>query len=76
MKVMTGVVIGRQAAKTAVVRIDRPWRHPVYQKTVKRSQKYLVHDPEGKAKLGQVAIIREIRPVSKRKNWQIEAIKP
>lgn len=71
MKTITGVVIGSKAEKTAVVEVDRPWRHPIYQKTVKRSKKYLVHDPEGKAQTGQVVVIKEIRPVSKRKHWQI-----
>lgn len=71
MKTITGVVIGSKAGKTAVVEINRPWRHPIYQKTVKRSKKYLVHDPQGKAQVGQVVVIQEIRPVSKRKHWQI-----
>lgn len=71
MKTITGVVIGSKAGKTAVVEVDRSWRHPIYQKTVKRSKKYLVHDPQGKAQAGQVVVIQEIRPVSKRKHWQI-----
>ena len=75
MKTITGVVIGSKGGKTAVVEVDRPWRHPIYQKTVKRSKKYLVHDPEGKAQAGQVVVIKEIRPMSKHKHWQIGEIK-
>ena len=75
MKSVTGVVTSTKMTKTAVVKVDRAWKHPVYQKTVKRSKKYLVHDPEGKAEMGKVAVIQEIRPMSRRKRWQLVEVR-
>jgi len=70
MKQLTGVVIGTKMAKTAVVRVDRSFRHPMYLKIVKRSKNYLVHDEKGVG-VGDKVTIKETRPLSKRKRWII-----
>lgn len=70
MKKLTGQVIGVKTAKTAVVSIERFWQHPLYQKRIKRSKKYLVDDQIG-VKAGDRVMIQECRPISKRKRWQI-----
>ncbi len=70
MKQLTGVVIGTKMAKTAVVRADRSFRHPMYLKIVKRSKNYLAHDEKG-VKAGEKVTIRETRPLSRRKRWII-----
>lgn len=70
MKSVTGVVISTKMQKTAVVRVDRQWRHPLYQKTVKRSKTYLVHDETG-VKEGDIVTMVETRPLSRRKHWRI-----
>ena len=75
MKTLTGIVLSTKMTKTAVVKVESQWRHPVYQKTVKRSKKYLVDNPEGKAHEGETITIREVGPISKRKNWVIVEIK-
>ena len=59
MKKLKGIVVRQTMDKTAVVRVDRDWRHPIYHKTVKRSKKYLVHDPEGKAQVNKKIVIAE-----------------
>ncbi|OGD63831.1 30S ribosomal protein S17 [Candidatus Beckwithbacteria bacterium RBG_13_42_9] len=56
--------------KTATVKVDTMWQHPVYKKRVKRSKKYLVHDELG-VRVGQTVRFGEIRPISKRKRWRI-----
>ena len=70
MKKLTGIVVSTKMKNLAVVRVDRRQRHPFYQKTVKRSQRYLVHDEAG-VKEGDVVTIVECRPLSRRKRWKI-----
>lgn len=70
MKELTGVVISAKMAKTVVVRVGRSFRHPMYLKTVKRSKNYLTRNEVG-AKVGQTVVIRESRPLSRRKRWVI-----
>lgn len=70
MKTLQGIVTSAKMKKTVVVRVDRQWRHPLYQKTVKRSKKYVVHDETG-AKEGDVVTIVETRPMSRQKKWRI-----
>ena len=45
--------------------------HPVMGKTVRRSKKYHAHD-EGKShKTGDIVRIRECKPISKLKRWEV-----
>jgi small subunit ribosomal protein S17 len=70
---MIGTVIGTNTAKTVVVRVDRTVRHPLYNKVVHRSEKFLAHDERGCQKGDQVQIV-ESRPISRRKRWVVENV--
>lgn len=70
MREMIGEVIGTKMPKTATVKVERLWRHPIYRKTVKRTKKYLTHDELG-VQPGDRVRIRESRPRSRRKRWII-----
>jgi len=70
---MTGVVTRARLEKTVSVRIDQSFRHPLYQKVVRKSKEYLVHDEQGCRPGDQVRIV-ESRPISKRKRWAVEVI--
>jgi small subunit ribosomal protein S17 len=70
MKNMMGIVVSNKMQKTVVVIVERPWKHPVYQKIIRKVKKYLVHD-EINCNIGDQVIIEEIRPISKRKHWKI-----
>jgi len=70
MKILTGVVVNAKMEKSATVRVDRMWRHPIYKKMIKRSKKFLVH-AENPVKAGQIVKISEIKPMSRRKKWRI-----
>ncbi|MHA1113232.1 MAG: 30S ribosomal protein S17 [Alphaproteobacteria bacterium] len=72
-RVLNGTVVSDAAEKTVVVRVDRRVQHPVYKKVIKRSKKYAAHDPENAARVGDRVRIRECRPISKRKSWEIVA---
>ncbi len=72
-RVLLGTVISDKADKTVVVRVERRFRHPVYKKFIRRSKRYAAHDPENACKVGDSVRIRECRPISRRKRWEIVA---
>lgn len=71
MRRLKGTVISNKMSKTAVVRIDRLEKHSKYQKYFRASQKLKAHDDANEAKIGDVVIIEETRPLSKDKRWRI-----
>jgi len=70
-RVVQGIVVSDKGDKTVVVRIDRRFAHPLLKKTIRKSKRYSVHDPENKFKVGDQVRIEECRPVSKTKRWQV-----
>ncbi|MFQ6108450.1 MAG: 30S ribosomal protein S17 [Candidatus Aminicenantales bacterium] len=69
-----GVVVGDRMKKTVTVLVERPVRHPVYKKFVKKRKKFFVHDEYEKCKVGDVVKIVETRPISRRKRWRVSEI--
>jgi small subunit ribosomal protein S17 len=69
MKTYQGIVIKQSGLKTIAVEVTRKWVHPKYQKTVKRTKKYLVHDPDGSTPVGSAVRFIESKPISKRKRF-------
>ena len=72
-RVMQGVVVSDKMDKTVVVRVERRVMHPLYKKFISRSKKYAAHDEENACKMGDLVSIRECRPLSKRKRWEVVA---
>ncbi len=70
-RTVRGTVVSNAADKTIVVKVERRVRHPVYKKFITRSSKYMAHDEANSAKAGDVVRIRECRPLSKRKCWEL-----
>jgi small subunit ribosomal protein S17 len=56
---------------TITVAVERYVKHPKYQKFMRRTKKFLVHDAGNTAKEGDVVDIRETRPLSKRKRFEL-----
>jgi small subunit ribosomal protein S17 len=73
-KVLEGTVISNRMQKTIVVRVDRQVRHSLYGKTIRKSSKFMAHDEENKCRVGDRVMIRETRPLSKNKCWQVVSI--
>ena len=71
MKQFSGTVVSTKMDKTIVVEVTRKWTHPKYKKTVKRTKKYLVHDANNSAKVGDVVAFSETKPLSKRKRFAL-----
>jgi small subunit ribosomal protein S17 len=70
-RVMQGVVVSDKADQNIVVKVERRVMHPLYKKFIRRSKRYLAHDESNAAKVGDLVRIRECRPISKRKCWEI-----
>jgi len=70
-KVLRGVVVSTKMKDTAVVRVDRFVKHPKYEKFIKRKKNYKAHDAGNKAVLGSKVTIKETRPISKDKSFEI-----
>ena len=70
-RVLQGTVVSDKAEKTVVVQVDRLIQHPLYKKFIRRSKKYMVHDSGNITKIGDKVQIRECRPISKNKHWEV-----
>ncbi|OGW15015.1 MAG: 30S ribosomal protein S17 [Nitrospinae bacterium RIFCSPLOWO2_12_FULL_45_22] len=57
--------------KTVVVNVERRTPHPLYQRVVKQTKKYLAHDEREECGVGDKVKIIETRPLSKRKRWRV-----
>ena len=72
-RVLQGVVVSDKADKTVIVVGERRLKHSLYKKFIKRSKRYHAHDEANTAKTGDIVRIRECRPISKTKSWEILA---
>ncbi len=70
-RVMQGVVVSDKEDKTVTVRVERRFTHPLYKKVIRRSKKYAAHDEANTYKVGDIVSIRECRPLSRRKRWEV-----
>lgn len=73
-KTRVGVVISNKMDKTLVVEHVARVPHPKFNKIVKRSKKYYVHDEENQGKIGDRVRIVETRPLSKLKCWSLAEV--
>ena len=71
---LTGKVVGDKMAKTVMVEVVSTKIHPLYQKVIRSTKRYMVHDEKNAAEIGDDVQIVEVRPMSKRKRWAIETI--
>lgn len=69
-----GVVVSDKADKTITVAIKIRYQHPKYLKTLTKTKKYLVHDEDSLSKVGDIILIEESAPISKRKCWKLKEI--
>ncbi len=70
-RVMQGVVVSDKMDKTVTVKVEHRIMHPLYKKFIRRSKKYAAHDENNACKVGDTVSIRECRPISKRKKWEV-----
>jgi small subunit ribosomal protein S17 len=71
---MTGVVVSDKMDKTVVVLVNRMIKHPVYKKYIRRRAKFMAHDEQNSARMGDTVEIIQSRPLSKFKRWRLTRI--
>jgi small subunit ribosomal protein S17 len=73
-KVRVGVVVSNKMNKTVVVKVTRHAEYPLYGKRIIKSKKYVAHDEENICSIGDQIRIRETRPMSRTKRWELVEI--
>lgn len=73
-KVREGIVRSDKMAKTRSVEVTRQFRHPLYEKVMRRRSRYFAHDEKNESHVGDRVLIRETRPLSRHKRWEIVKI--
>ena len=73
-KTRIGLVVSDKMNKTRVVAVERTFRHPRYQRVIKRTTRFKAHDERNEAHVGDRVLIVETRPLSKDKRWRIKEI--
>src|SRR6201992_416802 len=69
-----GQVVSTKMQKTIVVEIEMRKAHPKYRRVMKSNKKFYAHDEQNSARVGDMVRIRETRPLSKLKRWNLEEI--
>lgn len=75
MRLKKGTVVSNKMDKTIVVSTDTYVSHPKYKKRFKITNKFYAHDESNKYKEGDVVTIKETKPLSKLKRWEVVEIK-
>ena len=73
-RIETGMVVAAKMQKTVTVKVERSFAHSQIGKVQRRSVKFLVHDGKSACGVGDVVEIRETRPLSARKRWELVRI--
>jgi small subunit ribosomal protein S17 len=73
-KQKVGRVVSNKMDKTVVVAVDYLRPHPIYRKTVRKTNKFYAHDEDNRAAVGDTVRIEETRPLSKTKRWRVVEI--
>ena len=71
-KQLTGVVVSDAMDKTVIVKVERRFPHPRYNKYVKKSKRYYAHDEKNNCSNGDLILIEESKPISKNKRWVVK----
>ena len=71
---LQGVVISDKMDKTVVVETEIHKAHPIYKKRVTTHKKYKVDDRNNEAKVGDVVVFEECRPLSHDKHFRLVSI--
>jgi small subunit ribosomal protein S17 len=68
---MIGTVLSAKTPKTITVEVERTFKHKKYGKYLRKRKRYLAHDEEKSAQVGDAVEIASTRPLSRRKRWRL-----
>ncbi|MGC2321651.1 MAG: 30S ribosomal protein S17, partial [Terriglobales bacterium] len=69
-----GYVVSTKMAKTIVVEVTRQKSHKLYRRVISRSKKFYAHDENNTARVGDVVMVEETRPMSRLKRWRLKQV--
>ena len=70
-RILQGTVVSNKTDKTVTVLVERRFKHPLYEKTIRRTKKYAAHDETNQYQEGDIVRIEETKPISKSKRWMV-----
>jgi small subunit ribosomal protein S17 len=70
-RILQGTVTSDKNAQTVTVSVERRFKHPLLQKTIRSTKKYRAHDEKEQFKIGDQVRIEECAPISKTKRWRV-----
>lgn len=73
-KTLTGIVTSNKADKTITITVTSRETHPIYRKQYTVTRKYISHDENNEANIGDRVTIKETRPISKRKSFTLVSV--
>ena len=73
-KTREGLVVSYKMDKTVVVAVEDRFKHAVYSKVVRRTNKLKAHDEQNSAGVGDRVLLMETRPLSSSKRWLVVEI--
>lgn len=73
-KTKIGRVVSNAMEKSVTVEVQRTFMDPTFKKYIRRKNKFMAHDEKNECNNGDLVMIRECRPLSKRKRWMVETI--
>jgi len=71
IKEKVGIVTSNKMQKTIVVKVENRYSHPIYEKIIVKTKKYLVHDENDMCNIGDQVLLQESKPLSKKKRWTL-----
>ena len=69
-----GIVVSNKMNKTIVIAVENKYSHPIYEKILKKTRRFMAHDEKNNCIMGDVVLISETRPLSKNKRWEVKQI--
>jgi small subunit ribosomal protein S17 len=69
-----GTVVSNKMAKSVVVTIERQVRDDVYGKLQRLTSRFMAHDEQNDAKVGDRVALVPSRPLSRRKRWVVTRV--
>ena len=69
-----GIVASNKMDKTIVIIVEDRYAHPMYNKTLKKTNRFMAHDELNECEIGDKVIISETRPLSRKKRWTVKQI--
>ena len=71
---IVGRVVSNKMTKSVVVTIERQVRDGVYGKQLRLTSRFMAHDENSEAKVGDRVALVQSRPLSRRKRWVVTRV--